>query len=135
MKKWTLEKLQDAGYKIENAKIGMSDLSMSDYGVLSLSISLKGASWGCVYGGYVLGHGYVGADDFDGSSAGIECIERIMDVVGVDRFRNMDGKYIRVATKGFSTPVEIIGNIVEDKWFDQKSFFADKNREAEEQEK
>lgn len=50
---------------------------------------------------------------------------RIMDTVGCDKYENMKDKYIRVATKGGGSTVKIIGNILEDKWFDYESFFDD----------
>ena len=51
---------------------------------------------------------------------------RIMDTVGVERFQDLKGKYVRVATKGLGSSVKIIGNIIKDKWFDAETFFADK---------
>lgn len=105
------------------------DISMKDYGVAVLQMGLKGSGYGCVYGGYVLGHGHLGAKNFDGSNAGMESILRIMDVVGVDTFTDIKGKYIRAATKGCGDSLKIIGNILEDKWFDIKSFFDDKRNE------
>ena len=128
MKKYTQDQLIEAGYTIENALIESVDLSMADHGCLTLAMTLKGSGWGVVYGGYCLGKGYLGADDnfFSGSAAGIEYLIRIMDTVGVERFQNLKGKYVRVATKGLSGPVKIIGNIIEDKWFDAETFFTDK---------
>ena len=128
MKKYTQEQLIEAGYKIENALINKVDLSMADHGCLTLAMTLKGSSWGAVYGGYCLGKGYLGAEDdfFDGSAAGMEYLIRIMDTVGVERFQNLKDKYVRVATKGWGSSVDIIGNIIEDKWFDAKTFFIDK---------
>ena len=128
MKKYTQEQLIAAGYTIENARIESVDLSMADYGCLTLAMSLKGSGWGVTYGGYCLGKGYLGADDdfFSGSAAGMEYLIRIMDTVGVERFQNLKGKYVRVATKGWGGPVKIIGNILEDKWFDAETFFVDK---------
>ena len=128
MKKYTQEQLIEAGYTIENALIESVDLSMADYGCLTLAMTLKGAGWGVTYGGYCLGKGYLGAYDnfFSGSASGTEYLMRIMDTVGVERFQNLKGKYVRVATKGFSGPVKIIGNIIEDKWFDAETFFTDK---------
>lgn len=78
-------------------------------------------------GGYCLGKGYLGADDdfFDGSAAGMEYLIRIMDTVGVEKFQDLKGKYIRVATKGWGDTVKIIGNIIKDKWFDAETFFVD----------
>jgi len=128
MKEWTESELKQAGYEISNCKISSVDLSMADHGVLTLSIVLDGNGWGCVYGGYVLGHGYLGAESeyFSGSAAGIESIMRIMDVVGVERFNSMNNKIIRAATKGWESSVKIIGNALKDNWFDVDSFFADK---------
>lgn len=115
--------LLDRGYSLENARITNVDLSMANHGVLTLSLTLQGAGWGCVYGGYVLGKGYVGAEEFEGSAMGMESIMKIMDVVGVDRFNDMKDQYVRVATKGWGDSVKIIGNIISDKWFDIESFF------------
>ena len=128
MKKYTQEQLIEAGYKIENALIESVDLSMADHGCLTLAMSLKGNGWGVVYGNYCLGHGYLGADDkfFSGSADGMEYLIRIMDTVGVKRFQNLKGKYVRVATKGLGSTVNIIGNIIKDQWFDAETFFTDK---------
>lgn len=128
MKKYTQEQLIETGYKIENALIESVDLSMADYGSLTLAMTLKAGSWGVVYGGYCLGKGYLGADDdfFSGSAAGMEYLIRIMDTVGVESFQCLKGKYVRVATKGWGDTVKIIGNIIEDKWFDAETFFVDK---------
>ena len=123
--------LFDAGYKIENAKITNVDLSMADHGVVTLRLVLEGAGWGCVYGGYVLGKGYLGAETFEGSEKGMESIMRIMDVVGVEQFNDMVGKIVRVATAGWGDSIKIIGNVIADKWFDIDSFFKDKEFEKE----
>lgn len=127
MREWTEKLLESEGYKVENAQITNVDLSMQDHGCLTLEIVLKGSGWGCCYGGYVLAKGFVGADDdfFSGSAKGMESIARIMDVVGCDCFNDMKNKFIRVATKGWGSTVDIIGNIVEEKWFDAKSFFTE----------
>lgn len=128
MKKYTQEQLTEAGYSIENALITNVDLSMADHGCLTLVMTLEGSGWGVVYGGYCLGKGYLGADDdfFDGSAAGMEYLIRIMDTVGVEKFQDLKGKYVRVANKGWGSSVKIIGNIIKDKWFDAETFFADK---------
>ena len=122
------DKLTDLGYRIENALITKVDLSMADHGCLTLAMTLDGGGWGVVYGGYCLGKGYLGADDdfFDGSAAGMEYLMRIMDTVGVERFQDLKGKYVRVATKGWGGSVKIIGNILKEQWFDAETFFTDK---------
>lgn len=125
MRNWSKESLEAEGYTVENAKITSVDLSMADYGVLTIRIGLEGARWGCVFGGYVIGKGYLDADEFEGYASGIEAIMRIMDTVGVENFNDMKNKYVRVATKGWGDSIKIIGNIIKNKWFDIDSFFKD----------
>ena len=126
MKKFTKEILESKGYRIENLKITSADLSMQDHGCMDMRMVCEGGGIGFCYGGYCLGHGYLGADEFDGAPYAMEYIMRIMDTVGVEKFTGLEGKYIRAAIKGWGDPVKIIGNIIEDKWFDAESFFADK---------
>ena len=111
--------------EIENAKIASADLDMSDHGVLTYYLTLEGRSWGCNFGGIVIGNGYLGAKEFTGSDKGIEAIMRIMDTVGVERWNDLKGKYVRVYTGGWGNTINKIGNIIEDKWFDQKEFFSE----------
>lgn len=129
MKKYTAQTLTDEGYTIENAQITNVSLSFTDHCCLSLDLTLKAAGWGVVYGGYCLGKVYPDSyekDSYEGSAIGMEAIMRIMDVVGVSRLEDMKGKYIRVATKGRGSTVKIIGNIINNLWFDYDSFFKDK---------
>lgn len=65
MKEWTEELLLADGYKLQNAEITNVSLNFRDHGVLSLDLTLNGGGWGVVYGGYVLGHGYLGAKEFN----------------------------------------------------------------------
>ena len=110
---------------IENAKITHTDLSMADHGVLTFTLTLEGAGWGCNFGGYVIGHGYLGADKFEGSAKGTESLMRIMDTVGVEKWSQLTGKYVRVVTEGWGSSITKIGNIISDKWFDIKEFFSE----------
>lgn len=119
----SIEQLIANGYKIENARIANADLSMEDHGCLTFNMELNGGGWGCVYGGYCIGKGYLGARESEGSAKGNEYIMRIMDTVGVSKFSDLEGKYIRVATKGLGSVVKIIGNIIKDQWFDPEQFF------------
>jgi len=109
--------------EIRNAQITKVDLSMADHGVLTLELFIKSRPFECCIGGYVLGKGYLNAKEFKGYAKGIEEIMRIMDVVGVDRFNDMKGKYIRIETDGWGTIVHKIGHIIEDKWFDYYEFY------------
>ena len=108
---------------ISNAKITGVSLNMKNHGVLTFDISLEGCAWGCIYGGYVLGNGYLGAESFKGSDKSIECLMRIMDVIGVESWEDLKGQYCRVKVGTFGDTITTIGNIIEDKWFDAKEFF------------
>lgn len=133
MKKYTAKELVNEGYTLENALIKNVSLSSTDYCWLTLNMDLEGGGWLCSYGGYCLGKIYPNSyekDTYEGSAAGMEAIMRIMDVVGVSRLEDMQGKYIRVATKGWGSTIKIIGNIVSDRWFDYETFFADKKEES-----
>lgn len=108
---------------IENAEITSVSLNFKNHGVLVLDLLLKFKGSGCTYGGYVLGKGYLGAETFTGSSAGLEAIMRIMDVVGVEDLSDLKGKFVRTVTTGWGGQVKAIGNIISDKWFSYEDFF------------
>lgn len=122
---WSKETLIESGYTIENAQITNVSLNIKDHGCLTLDLTIEWSGGGCVFGGVVLGKGYVGAKDdyFKGSEKGCEAIMRIMDVVGQSELHKLKDQYIRVAHKGLGSSVKIIGNIVKDKWFDYEKHF------------
>lgn len=109
--------------EIENVIIEDVSLTMADHGVLTYSIGVKGKGFCVNLGNYVIGKGYLGAKTFKGSAKGLEAMMHIMDVVGVRRWEDLKGKYARIVKHGFGQVVTEIGNIIEDKWFDQKEFF------------
>lgn len=116
--------------RIENAKIIDVSLTMADHGCLTFYLTLEGDCWGVGVGGYVIGHGYLGADKFEAESdAGLEAMMRIMDTVGVEKWEDLKGKYIRIESTGFGGSVNKIGNLIKDKWFDLKEFFQSKQNE------
>lgn len=108
---------------IENARITKVSLSMADHGCLTFGICVEGGGWGCVVGGWSIGHGYCGADYFDSTGAGLVAMMKIMDVVGVEKWEDLQGKYIRVDSDGWGSTIHKIGNILKDDWFDIREFF------------
>lgn len=114
--------------EILNAKITNVSLSMADHGCLTFWITLSGGGWGVSVGGYAIGRGYLGANNFEGSAAGLEAMMRIMDVVGVEKWEDLKGKYIRIKSEGWWSTIHTIGNVLEDEWFDLKKFFEDKQK-------
>ena len=117
--------------EIRNARLKHVSLSMADHGCLTYELTLDGGGIGCVYGGIVLGKGYLGAKEFEGSSKGLEALMRIMDVVGVECWEDLTGKYVRFVITGLGGTVGTIGNIIEDKWFNQREFFKELKEEVE----
>ena len=66
---------------------------------------------------------YLGAKEFSGSSRGLEAMMRIMDVVGVDTWEDLKGKFVRVEKSSLGQPITTIGNLIKNNWFDIKEFF------------
>lgn len=127
MKKWTEKELKEKGYEIKNALITSVDLSTKDHAAADFSIVLDGNGWGVRFGGYKLATAgtYLNQDEIEGSKKGFEAILNIMWVIGVDSLKELEGKYVRVATKGWRASVKIIGHITKNRWFDYESFFSE----------
>ena len=125
MKQWTERKLKDAGYDIKNALITSVDLTTKDHAAASFDIVLDGSGWGVVYGGYKLATAgtYMKQEEIEASKEGFEAILNIMWVLESDSLKELKGRYVRVATKGWGDSVKIIGHITKDKWFDYETFF------------
>jgi len=119
--------------EIRNAKITDTSISMGDYACLTFRITLEGDAFGVSYGGYCIGHGFLGSDTFTAENgSGLVAMMRIMDVVGVERWEDLKGKYVRFVDDAWGSPVKKIGNIIEDKWFDIDKFFKEYGRENDE---
>ena len=132
MIKLTQMDLLRGGYQILNGKITEADLSMAEHGVLIMLLTLSGDGWGVEYGGHILGKGFVGATGFDSDPKGIEQIMRVMDTVGVSHFKDLKDSYVRIAVhQKDQGRVNVIGNILTDKWFDIADFFAEPEVKAD----
>lgn len=138
MKKWTEEMLRAEGYRIWNAVIKNVDLVFDECGYIHSKLFLDGHGLCVDYGAnYILGiktetkTEYGRDSKFSCTSAGMEAIMRILDAIGEDNYCKLKGKYVRVATKRLGSVVNIIGNILDDKWFDYKSFFDDMKNDAD----
>ena len=121
--------------EIKNVKITNVSLTMADHGCLTFYLTLEGDGWGVNYGGYCIGFGFLGSDSFTAENgSGLVAIMRIMDTVGVERWEDLKGKYIRIVNEGWGSSVKKIGNIIEDKWFDIDEFFKNYNKENKNEE-
>ena len=119
--------------EIENAKITNVSISMANYCSLVFEIGVEGAGWVCNIGGYKMASGMLNEkpENFKAENgAGLVALMRIMDVVGVDRWEDLEGKYCRIKTEGWGGTIYCIGNILKDKWFDIKEFFQNYNEKS-----
>ena len=110
--------------EIENALITNVSLTMADNGCITYWITLSGDGWGVNFGGICLGKGYRCAKEFSAIGEGLEAMMRIMDTVGVERWEDLKGRYVRVVNPGLGKSVDTIGNIIKEKWFNQREFFS-----------
>ena len=123
MKEWTEEHLLLEGYEIKNAMIVEADIK-EDLGNYSFTMNIKGDTWGCnlpsaalcIYNGNI-------------HSDGLEHMCRMMKVLGIHSLSHAEGTYVRIARKPRDY-VKIVGNILEDKWFDIGTFYLDKGVRA-----
>jgi hypothetical protein len=98
-------------------------LGREDHGIMTFMIMIKFGACGQGVGGYCL-------DEYDKSlekrvfcAKSMEAISEILDVVGVDKWEELPGKYIRFKDNGWGSTIDEIGNIIEDKWFNLREFF------------
>lgn len=113
---------------ISNAKITKTFLGKEDHGIMTFFIYIESGCTGCAVGGWAL-------DEYDRklkqrvcAPKSFEAITKILDVVGVDKWEDLPGKYIRFEDNGWGSTVEKIGNIIEDKWFDMRKFFSEEEK-------
>ena len=118
--------------EIENAKITAASITMEDHGCLTFCLTLEGYGWGVNYGGYCIGKGYLGADEFSAENGGgLVAIMMIMDTIGVEKWEDLVGKYCGVQKEEWGRKITTIGNIIKDKWFNIESFFKEYREEKE----
>lgn len=117
--------------EIKNAKITGVSLTMADHGCLTFYVILEGNGWGCGFGGYCIGHGSTGwkENEFTAESGdGLVSMMRIMDTVGVDKWEDMKGRYVRCKIDGWGSSIDEIGHITKEKWFNIRKFFEQRKK-------
>lgn len=115
---------------ISNARIRSTMLGREDHGIMTFMIYIDACNFSCGVGGF-------GLDKYDDNiktrifrAESMEAISKILDVVGVDKWEDLPGKYIRFEDNGWGSTITKIGNIINDKWFNMREFF-EKNKQGE----
>lgn len=111
--------------KIVNAKIEETFLGREEHGILTCYLYLSGDGFGVGLGGRAL-DGYAEMEKRRvATQEGFEFIDRIMTVVGVQKWEDLVGKYVRIEVPeaGFGSEVTKVGNLIKDDWLDFKKFF------------
>lgn len=112
---------------IKNARIQSTMLGREDHGIMTFVIYIDSGNFSCGVGGFCL-------DEFDITSKtrvfrskSMKAISEILDVVGVNTWEELPGKYIRFEDEddGWGSTVTKIGNIINDRWFDMREFFGE----------
>ena len=116
--------------EIKNAKITKVKLFIEDHDILTFHIFLDLGDSICAVGGYALDQSFrVNENDEEweyerlSSPAGLDCMRKIMEIVGVRNWEDLEGKYIRYEDNGWGSRVSKIGNILKDEWIDVDDFF------------
>ena len=110
---------------IKNARIMSTMLGREDHGIMTFMIYIDAGDFSCGVGGFCL-------DEFNTASQtrvfrakSMKAISEILNVVGVDKWEELPGKYIRFEDNGWGSTVTKIGNIIDDKWLDMRKFFGE----------
>lgn len=112
--------------EIKNAKITKTMLGREDHGIMTFMIFIECDRFGCGVGGYALDEYDKATDTRVFRAKSMESISKILEVVGVDKWEQLPGKYIRIKDNGWGSTVDEIGNLMEDKWFNLREFFSNK---------
>ena len=110
---------------IKNAQIDSTMLGREDHGIMTFIIRIRFDT--CVS----CGVGLYALDEYDPTTKtrvfrakSMEAISKILETVGVDKWEDLPGTYIRFEDDGWGSTITKIGNIIDDKWFDLAEFFA-----------
>ena len=110
---------------IRNAKILPTKLGREDHGIMTFMIFIEFYGAGCGVGGYALDYYDRESNKRVFTGKGLEAISNILDVVGVDNWEDLKGKYIRIKDNGIGSTVDEVGNLIDDdKWFNLREFFS-----------
>ena len=94
--------------EIRNAKIEDTMLGIEDHGCFTFWLHLSWDSASQAFGGWAMG-------DASGHYDSTTMIKRVLKIVGVDKWEDLKGKFIRIDSEHFK--INGIGNLLKDEWF------------------
>lgn len=110
--------------EIKNAQITGTMLGREDHGIFTFMIFVKCEGWQCGIGGYALDYYDKETGKRVYSTKSLEAVSKILDVVDVGRWEDLNGKYIRIKDNSLGSTIDEIGNLMEEKWFNLRDFFS-----------
>ena len=120
-----IKETQEKTTFIENGKIIKTELGGD---IMTFWLEIEFDVGVCGFGGYAL-------DNYDekinkriGTAKRLQAIKNVLDTVGVDKWEDLKGQYIRCEHQGFGGKIIRIGNLIKNKWFSLEDFF---NKEAD----
>lgn len=113
--------------KIINAKITNTFLGREDHSIPTFGISIETSEGWCTTIGYYSLAGY-DKQKKEYSWCNFEILFNILEVVGVDSWEELKGKYIRIkVAEKWNDPIVEIGNLMADNWVNLKEWFMEEN--------
>ena len=103
--------------QIKETKLGFMN-GIVDF---TLVLEIQGGG-GIALGGYALDYYNKEKGKRIGSAYGMNLVMRILEVVGVDTWEELKGKYIRINGVHLGDRVTAIGNLMKDEWIDFDTF-------------
>jgi hypothetical protein len=110
----TLEKLNQDNYTILNGKIVDVITDFVDIDTFTLNILIQGDGWQCLYGNFNL---------FDETFNTKNAIIDLLSMLERKDLCKLADTYVKVAIKDTSQPVEYIGNIISDIWYNFNNYY------------
>ncbi|MBO7715764.1 MAG: hypothetical protein J6S85_19535 [Methanobrevibacter sp.] len=106
-----------------NARIVGSKLGFNEHGIFDFCLVLEIQNGGGVsLGGYAMDQYNEELKKRVGTEYGMNLIMRILEVVGVNTWEELCGKYIRIKDAKIGDRVTAIGNLMKDEWVDFDTF-------------
>ena len=114
---------------IENGRIVKTMLGIEDHGIFTFYLHVEMASGNCAYGGYALDAWSDQLRKRVGWDLGIQVISDLMECLGVERWEDLTGTYLRCEHEGWGGRMTRVGHLIKDQWFSMEAYVEEEERE------